>query len=1201
MAIESEQFGANAWLVDELRAQFLADPNSVSDAWRSFFETDVFPTAAPTSNGAPKVAAPPAAPAPAPAAPSSAAPAPAAASTPVDGEVIRGAGAAIAANMIKSLEVPTATSFRNVPARLLEVNRQGINSYRSRVGLGKVSFTHIIAFAIVRAIAAGVPNMNNGFAEDGEGKPMLVRRAGINLGLAVDVDKGDGQRTLVVPVLRDTQTMDFSAFIDAYDGLIRKVKANKLAVADFLGATITITNPGTIGTVQSVPRLMPGQGVIVGVGSIDYPAEFMGADEAALAEMGVSKVVTVTSTYDHRIIQGAESGLFLKRVNELLLGQHGFYDEVFRSLGVPYEPARWGQDHSPINREENLLRKQMAVASIVQAMRHRGHLLADLDPLRVKQPQLLEEMDPAHYGLSIWDLEREFLAGGVAGKDRMKLSELLDVLREAYCRTIGVEYMHIQDLAEQEWIQSKLEGVRTELTRNEKRWLAERLTTADTFERFLATKYVGTKRFGLEGAESAIPILDGVLSSAAEAGLDAAVLGMAHRGRLNVLANIVGKSFNQIFKEFEGYIAPGSFQGSGDVKYHLGAKGKYVAPSGADISVELAANPSHLETVNPLVMGIVRAQQDQIEPPLSYPSLAVLIHGDAAFAGQGIVAECLAMMDISGYRIGGTVHLIINNQIGFTTSPEYSRSSPYSSDVAKTVQAPIFHVNGDDPEACLRVARLAVEYRQRFHKDVVIDLICYRRHGHNEADDPSYTQPQMYKTIAQHRPVAKLYVEELISRGDLTLDEAEKMLAEFQGRMQSVLDDTRAQKPEPIKVPRPPAPVGVLPWIETGAPRNVLESIFDSLTAYPADFHPHPKLEKQFEQRAAAFKGNGTIDWATGEALAFGSLIMEGVPVRLAGEDSRRGTFSHRHATLTDYENGKRWTPLASLPGAPTRLWVYDSLLSEYAALGYEYGYAQANHDALVLWEAQFGDFVNGAQIIIDQYLVAAEDKWGQHNGLVMLLPHGFEGQGPEHSSARIERFLQLCAEDNIQVCNATTAAQYFHLLRRQVRLEKLRPLVIFAPKAPLRMKESQSHIDDLTSGHFWEVLDDPNLTVPKDQVRRVVLCSGKVAHDAMSERTKRNAPVAVVRLEQLYPFPHQQIMDTLAQYPNAKEIVWLQEEPENMGPWNFFEHRAWRLTRQGYDLRHVSRVESGSPATGSKNVHDQELAELMDDTFAGL
>ncbi len=1177
VAQEPAQFGANEWLVEELRAQFRADPHAVSDAWRTFFESDA--PATPTTS---------------PAA------APVGASPPV-GELILGSGAAIVANMTKSLEVPTATSFRNIPARLLEVNRQVINGYRGRSGQGKVSFTHLIGYAVVRAIADAVPNMNNGYSEGADGKPRLVRRDHVSMGLAVDVDKGDGVRTLVVPVLRDTDALDFAGFLEAYEALIRKVRANKLVVADFIGATITLTNPGTIGTVQSVPRLMPGQGVIVGVGSIDYPAEFQGADASALAEMGVSKVVTVTSTYDHRIIQGAESGLFLKRVHELLLGEHGFYDAVFRSLGVPYEAVRWAQDISPLNREEALLRKQMSVSTLVRAHRVRGHLIADLDPLRWKEPRMHDELDPATYGLTIWDLDREFFTGGVAGRERMKLGDLLGVLRDAYCRTVGVEYMHIQDTEEQRWIQAQLEGVHPHATTDEKRWLVDRLNTAESFEKFLATKYVGTKRFGLEGAESAIAVLDGVLSAAADAGLDAAVLGMAHRGRLNVLANIVGKSFDQIFKEFEGHVDPGTFQGSGDVKYHLGATGKYVSPSGADILVELAANPSHLETVGPVVLGMVRARQDQIDPPMSFPALALLIHGDAAFAGQGVVAECLAMSDIAGYRVGGTVHLIINNQIGFTTAPEYSRSSFYCSDVAKTVQAPIFHVNGDDPEACLRVARLAFEFRQTFHKDVVIDMVCYRRHGHNEGDDPSYTQPLMYKAIAQHRPVAKLYVEALVKRGDITVADAEGMLGEFQRRLQTVLDDTRAHAPGKVKANRPPKPLGVLPWSETGVARPTLDLVFDCLTAYPEGFTVHPKLARQFEARTATYRESGTVDWATAEALAFGSLLAEATPVRLSGEDSRRGTFSQRHATLVDYETNKRWTPLAHIPGAPARLWVYDTLLSEYAALGYEYGYAHSNRSALVLWEAQFGDFVNGAQIIIDQYLVAAEDKWGQYNGLVLLLPHGFEGQGPEHSSARIERFLQSCAEDNLQVCNATTAAQYFHLLRRQARLEKPRPLVIFTPKAPLRMKQSQSRVEDLEAGHFWEVLDDAAVPVPAAEVKRLVFCSGKVAWDAIAERDRRGAAAAIIRLEQLYPFPQEQMLDVLSRYPAARELVWLQEEPENMGPWNFVEHRSWRVKERGYDLRHVTRVESGSPATGSKAVHDQELAELLDETFAGL
>ncbi|MEO5724847.1 MAG: multifunctional oxoglutarate decarboxylase/oxoglutarate dehydrogenase thiamine pyrophosphate-binding subunit/dihydrolipoyllysine-residue succinyltransferase subunit, partial [Ilumatobacteraceae bacterium] len=681
---------------------------------------------------------------------------------------------------------------------------------------------------------------------------------------------------------------------------------------------------------------------------------------------------------------------------------------------------------------------------------------------------------------------------------------------------------------------------------------------------------------------------------------DSAVLGMAHRGRLNVLANLMGKSYEKIFRDFEGHVDPTSVQGSGDVKYHLGATGKYESPSGADIRVELAANPSHLEAVGPVVLGMVRAIQDRIEPPLAFSSLPVLIHGDAAFAGQGIVAECLAMSDINGYRVGGTIHLIINNQIGFTTSPIFARSSNYCSDVAKTVQAPIFHVNGDDPEACVHVAELAYQYRQRFHKDVVIDMVCYRRHGHNEGDDPSYTQPLMYKAIAERRSVRKLYVEGLVKRGELTVDEAEKALDDFHMKLQSALDQTRENAPVETKVARPPKPRGVLPHVSTGVSREMLDHIFDHLTEYPQDFTPHPKLVRQFETRSKLYHDTGEVAWATAELLAFGSLVMEGTSVRLAGEDTRRGTFVQRHAALIDYENENVWIPTADLAVEPARFWVYDSLLSEFAALGYEYGYAHINHDALVLWEAQFGDFANSAQVIIDQYLVAAEDKWGQQNGLVMLLPHGYEGQGPEHSSARIERFLTLCAEDNIQVCNATTAAQYFHLLRRQVRRDVRKPLVIFTPKSPLRMKQSHSRIEEMTTGSFEEVLDDP-FVVDAASIHRLVFCSGKVVWDAMAERDKRNAPVAVIRIEQLYPFPVERLLEVLERYPNARELTWLQEEPANMGPWNFVEARTWRLKERGYELRHVARVESGSPATGTKAIHDQELTDLMEETFAGL
>ncbi len=1185
--------------------RFVADPGAVSESWQEFFADyhSQAPSVAAAAAASPQVKAnaevhgveaetpPPPASAATNGAPASAKP------VEEPGKPIRGAGAAIARNMEASLAVPTATSFRNVPAKLLEVNRKVINGFRARSGQTKISFTHLIGWAIVRAIADAVPAMKNTYVLGEDGKPRLIVNDHVNMSLAVDVEKNDGSRTLLVPVLRDCDRLDFNGFLAAYEEVIRKVKGNKLTVEDFQGANISLTNPGGIGTVQSVPRLMPGQGVIVGVGSIDYPAEFEGADTRNLSSLGVSKVVTVTSTYDHRIVQGAESGLFLKRVHELLLGEHNFYEDIFASLDMPYEAVKWRPDTSAMNREETMLAKQMAVAKLIRVHRVRGHRIADLDPLRWKEPHMPRELDPATYGLTIWDLDREFLTDGVGGVDKMRLGDLLGVLRDAYCRTIGVEYMHIQSTDEQRWVQERVENGYEQPTKDEKHRILERLNAAESFEKFLATKYVGTKRFGIEGAESAIPILDEILSHAADDRLDSVVMGMAHRGRLNVLSNIMGKDYEAIFSEFEGHLDPSSVQGSGDVKYHLGIKGKYVSRSGADISVELAANPSHLETVDPIVMGMARAKQDQIDPPGSYPVLPLLIHGDAAFAGQGVVAECLAMSDIGGYRIGGTIHLIINNQIGFTTAPQFARSSIYCSDVAKTVQAPIFHVNGDDPEACVKVARLAWDYRQRFHKDVVIDMVCYRRHGHNEGDDPSYTQPLMYKAISDRRSVRKLYVETLVRRGDITIEEAEQALSDFHGKLQTALDETRSQDPGDVKAARPPKPVGVLPHIPTGVDRSRLEEIFAKLTDYPEGFTIHPKLAKQFDIRAKMY-GDGDVDWALAETLAYGSLVQEGRPVRLTGEDSRRGTFSHRHAALIDYENGDAWIPLDNLESADAKFWVFDSLLSEYAALGYEYGYSHANREALVVWEAQFGDFINGAQIIIDQYIVAAEDKWNQQNGVVLLLPHGYEGQGPEHSSARIERFLTLAAEDNMQVVNTTTAANFFHLLRRQVLSERHTPLIVFSPKSGLRLKQTRSRIEELTTGSFQEVLDDPgNLDV--NAVQRIVFCSGKVAWDAIAERDKRNEPVAVVRIEQLYPLPTEQMLAILKKYPNATELRWLQEEPENMGAWNFIEHNTWRVKEQGYDLRHVARVASGSPATGSKAIHDQEHAELMEEIFA--
>jgi 2-oxoglutarate dehydrogenase E1 component len=1179
-----------------------------------------------------------AAPAPLPAAPPAVRPALA------DGDpgpvALRGAASRIVANMVESLSVPTATSVRTVPAKLLEVNRQILNNQLARTTGAKVSFTHLIGFAVVKGLQA-FPSLNSSFVAsiDEKGTPGVIHHAHVGLGLAVDVQKSDGSRTLVVPCIGDADTLDFRSFVLAYEELVRKVHTNRAQPDDFAGTTVTLTNPGTIGTIQSVPRLMAGQGAIIGVGALGYPPGFEATDPRVMAELGIGKVVTLTSTYDHRIIQGAESGLFLAHVAECLEGQHGFYGAVFGAMGVPYEPVMW---HSDVNAADDVaegehqrLMKQVHVQTLINMYRVRGHLIAHLDPLDAEPPRIHAELDPATYGLTIWDLPRSFVTDNLAGRDVATLDEILHLLRDAYCRTLGIEYMHIQDPVQKRWIQNQVEGVSARFDPDEQRYILERLNAAEVFERFLHTRYVGQKRFGLEGAESTIVILDTVLDEAAQAGATEVVMGMAHRGRLNVLANIVGKSYREIFEEFEGNLDPDSVQGSGDVKYHKGASGKFTGRSGIELPVTMSSNPSHLEAVDPVVEGMARAKQDRVAPPTDgtpgaaagrephFPILPLLVHGDAAFAGQGVVAETLNLSGLSGYRVGGTVHLVINNQLGFTTRPEAARTSVYATDVAKMVQAPIFHVNGDDPEACVRAARLAFAFRQTFHKDVVIDLICYRKHGHNEGDDPSYTQPLMYRLIDAKRSVRKLYTETLVRRGDITLDQAEQVLNDFSARLQVALDEVRAESapPPPTLPPAEPAEV-VIPPVATGVPEAELTALATVTRSVPAGFTLHPKLERQFVQRDEMVAG-GQVDWALAEALALGSLLLDGVDVRLTGQDTRRGTFSQRHAVLVDNVTGAEFVPLAHLGDGPagsgleptTRLGQFtirDSLLSEYAAVGFEYGYSVEAPDALVAWEAQFGDFVNGAEIIIDNFLVAAEDKWGQHAGLVMLLPHGYEGQGPEHSSARIERFLSLCARGNLRVAMPSTAAQYFHLLRAQVARARMTPLVVITPKSMLRAVAARSPMEALVHGGFAEVIDDPGVTDP-DRIRRVVLASGKVAHEALQRRDLRRAgtapapvrasdvpsvepdEVAVVRVEQLYPWPGDPIRAVLDRYPGTREVVWLQEEPENMGAWSFVHARLHRLLRDRFSLRHVSRAESASPATGSSALHQLEQADLLD------
>ncbi|GHH53939.1 multifunctional oxoglutarate decarboxylase/oxoglutarate dehydrogenase thiamine pyrophosphate-binding subunit/dihydrolipoyllysine-residue succinyltransferase subunit [Streptomyces candidus] len=1246
-------FGPNEWLVDEIYQQYLQDPSSVDRAWWDFFAdykpgasagtaeksapaTQAAPAAAPAQAApaapapaakapaqpaaAPKAAPPAAAPAQPAAAPaakpaakaSASAPAQKAApvkpvasaedSAPVGPEYVtlRGPAAAVAKNMNASVEVPTATSVRAVPVKLLFDNRIVINNHLKRARGGKISFTHLIGFAMVQAIKA-MPSMNYSFTQK-DGKPTLVKPEHINFGLAIDLVKPNGDRQLVVAGIKKAETLDFFEFWQAYEDIVRRARDNKLTMDDFTGVTVSLTNPGGLGTVHSVPRLMPGQSVIMGVGSMDYPAEFQGTSQDTLNKLGISKVMTLTSTYDHRVIQGAASGEFLRIVANLLLGENGFYDDVFKALRIPYEPVRWLKDIDTSHDDD--VTKAARVFELIHSYRVRGHVMADTDPLEYKQRKH-PDLDINEHGLTLWDLEREFAVGGFASKSMMKLRDILGVLRDSYCRTTGIEFMHIQDPKQRKWIQDRVERPHSKPEREEQLRILRRLNAAEAFETFLQTKYVGQKRFSLEGGESVIPLLDAVLDSAAESRLDEVVIGMAHRGRLNVLANIVGKSYAQIFREFEGNLDPKSMHGSGDVKYHLGAEGTFTGLDGEQIKVSLAANPSHLETVDPVIEGIARAKQDIINKGgTDFTVLPVALHGDAAFAGQGVVAETLNMSQLRGYRTGGTVHIVINNQVGFTASPESARSSMYATDVARMIEAPIFHVNGDDPEACVRVARLAFEFRQAFNKDVVIDLICYRRRGHNETDNPSFTNPQMYTLIDKKRSVRKLYTESLIGRGDITMEEAEQALQDFQGQLEKVFVEVReaTQAPAEAHVPQPqPAfPVAV----ETAVSQEVVKRVAESQVNIPDNVTVHPRLMPQIQRRAAMIE-DGTIDWGMGETLAFGSLLMEGTPVRLSGQDSRRGTFGQRHAVLVDQNTGEDYTPLNYLSDEQARYNVYDSLLSEYAVMGFEYGYSLARPEALVLWEAQFGDFVNGAQTVVDEYISAAEQKWGQHSGVTLLLPHGYEGQGPDHSSARIERFLQLCAQDNMTVAMPTLPSNYFHLLRWQVHNPHHKPLVVFTPKSMLRLKAAASKAEEFTTGGFRPVIGDGS--VDAAAVRKVVFCSGKVYYDLDAERKKRGTTdTAIIRVERLYPLPGAELQAEIAKYPNAEKYLWTQEEPANQGAWpfialNLIDHLDLAVGADiphGERLRRISRPHGSSPAVGSAKRHQAEQQALMNEVF---
>ena len=1230
-------FGPNEWLVQEMYERYQSDPSSVDKSWWEFF-ADYKGT--PSLNNSVKSGTPPipksqlAKPVP---------PAPVAKSEVITPEVIkpvieknitpvktstttikpadpvvkpiptlatpgaatveplRGVAARVVQSMEGSLSVPTATSVRVVPAKLMIDNRTVINNHLKRGRGGKVSFTHLIGYAMVKAIRS-MPEMNT-FFTDLDGKPAIGHPEHINLGIAIDLAKADGSRQLLVPSIKGCEGLDFAQFWSAYEDIVRKARAGSLTVEDFAGTTISLTNPGTIGTVHSVPRLVQGQGLILGVGSLDYPAEFHGANEQALADLAISKVVTITSTYDHRIIQGAQSGEFLRRIHEILLGEENFYDEIFEALRIPYVPIRWVVDIQ-FDKDDDVS-KTARVQKLIDAYRTTGHLMADVEPLSYVQ-RSHPDLDVVSHGLSLWDLDREFATGGFGGKSFMKLRRILGVLRDSYCRTIGVEYMYIANPDERKWMQERMEVGAPRTPRDEQLRILRKLNSAEAFETFLQTKYVGQKRFSLEGGESVIPVLDAMISAAADAGLDEVCVGMPHRGRLNILANIAGKSYGQIFQEFEGNYHDNEVHGSGDVKYHLGTKGTFVSESGSKTKIYLAANPSHLEAVNPVLEGIVRAKQDKlrvaagdttIDEQTTYPVMPILLHGDAAFAGQGVVSETLSLSLLKGYRTGGTIHIIVNNQVGFTTSPSAARSSTYSTDIAKMIQSPVFHVNGDDPEACVRVARIAFEYRQTFNKDVVIDMICYRRRGHNEGDEPSFTQPLMYKLIDAKRSTRKLYTEALIGRGDITVEEAEEVLRDYQQKLEGVFTSVHNTEPESDPSWRPPV-VPAPATVNTSVAEDQLRKIALTQSSIPSEFTVHPKLLPQLLKRVEMLD-ESTVDWATGEMFAFGSLLLEGHPIRMSGQDVRRGTFSNRHAVIVDKENGKELFPLRSLVKDPNQFHIYDSLLSEYAVMGFEYGYSVERDNALVIWEAQFGDFANGAQTVIDEFISSALQKWGERSSVVLLLPHGYEGQGPDHSSGRIERFLALCAEQNMTVAQPSTPASYFHLLRWHMKNPARRPLIVFEPKSMLRLKAAASGLKDFTTGTFKPFIPDDKVV----NTTRLIFTSGKVYYDLIAEREKLGEhSTAIARVEQLYPLPIEEMIAEAKKHPKAT-LLWVQDEPANQGPWPYIALTASEAfvaheELSGRSIRRVSRRATASPATGNHHLHEEEEKALMTEAF---
>jgi multifunctional 2-oxoglutarate metabolism enzyme len=1201
----------NAGYVADLYDRYRADPSSVDPEWRSLFDSGAGgfepagpPPEAPSrdGNGGP-TSEPPAV------AESAAAAEPAEEKAPVpDGATpIKGPAARLAQNMTASLAVPTATSFREIDVATLEARRKELNG---QIAPRKVSFTHLIGWAIVRA-ATAQRSMSHAYREV-DGQAYRIDPGGINLGLAVDVERRDGSRFLMVPVIKAADGLDFAGFHARYEELVEKVRTGKAAPDDFAGATITLTNPGTLGTTASVPRLMPNQGTIVATGTI--------------RDVGGARRMTISSTYDHRIIQGAESGLFLQRIERLLAGEDGFYADAFAAVGARVadvtteEPmpsaaeAAGAPSRQPSeSADSDLLKAVAAGMALVKAYRHFGHMAAKLDPLGA-EPAGDPALDPSPLGLT-----PELMAGVPAELMRIyvpgeTLAEALPHLQETYSGTIAYEVEHIGSHEERVWLRQVIESGehRRQMEPDDQVALLERLIDVESLERFLHKAYLGQKRFSIEGLDTMVPMLDVIMSDAADHGARKILIGMAHRGRLNVLAHVVGVSHEAILAEFEagraGVEAPLSPKGgSDDVKYHLGAEGGFLTADDEVVHVVLSPNPSHLEAVDPVIEGRTRADQTDRSGPVATvdasTALPVLIHGDAAFAAQGVVAETLNLARLDGYSTGGTIHLIANNQVGFTTGPREGRSTDYSSDLAKGFDAPIIHVNADDPEACLAAARLAMMYRQAFGHDVVIDLVGYRRYGHNEGDEPAYSQPAMYAAIAEHPSVREIYQALLVEAGVISADAADakvkaalKELAGVQAALRKGAEEPEGELDRGSEA-IPPEEVAAEP--QTAVELDRLRELNARMGEVPDRFAVHPKLVKQLERRAAALDAEEPrVDWGHAELLAFASLLTDGVPVRLTGQDTARGTFSQRHAVLWDASTGERHVPLQHLPRQQASFEVHNSPLSEYAALGFEYGYAVTARDALVLWEAQYGDFVNGAEIIIDQFIIAGLAKWRQTSRLTLLLPHGYEGSGPEHSSARLERFLALGAEGNIRVVYPTTPAQYFHLLRRQARHPDMRPLVVMTPKSLLRLPQAASRPSELAAGAFRSVIDDPRFETDAraaTKVRRLLLCSGKIYYDLLgSEHREAAADVAIVRVERLYPFPADELQEVLDRYPKLASFAWVQEEPRNMGARKFVLPRIRHLVPYKIPLGDISRPERSRPAEGYPAAHQVEQARIV-------